>query len=121
MTPHTLLDELHATITTLTAERDQVINEHARVAQLNKFLKEEVRVLSGKLERCMGTPAEQLLFDLSQREGEITILRQRLATVETEREHTVKMCASLLATLRKMHVAIHDQLHIIHSTSKGVL
>lgn len=64
---------------------------------------------------------EQLLFDLSQREGELTILRQRLATVEAEREHTVKMCASLLATLRQMHVAIHDQLHIINSTSKGVL
>lgn len=57
------------------------------------------------------TKEDLLTFELSQREGEIAILRQRLATVEAERDLAAKTCAALRSTLSRIHVSIHDHLY----------
>lgn len=54
---------------------------------------------------------EQLIFDLSQREGEITSLRQRLADVEAERDVAVKALTAYRSTLQSIGWLIRHQLN----------
>lgn len=58
---------------------------------------------------------EQLIFDLSQREGEITALRQQLAVLEAERDKLIQNRRQVRSIVRAIHHLIHDHLYYENS------
>lgn len=58
---------------------------------------------------------EQLIFDLSQREGEITALRQQLAMLEAERGWLIQERRRVRSVILALHHLIHDHLYYENS------